>query len=194
MHYNALQTSIACSSLISSTSPPHAEYVGLIESNRLAHSRLDMQRFDVLPIFLQERNEEIYAFTNLNGQRCPNKFNSIHTQHNIGEYLIICHLNMANSNTQAKDLLKLEFYSGAYFRELSREILRVRDGSRELSSYERRLKDVRSEKVGCGTFRKSRTQKARNLLDQSFGSKESIVFLGEFLHKLLVFVQSLRRM
>lgn len=36
---------------------------------------------------------------------------------------------------------------------------------------------------------KARTQKARNLLDQSLRSKERVELLCEFLHELLVFVQ-----
>ena len=35
------------------------KYISLVESDGLVHGRLDMQRLDVLPIFLQERNEEI---------------------------------------------------------------------------------------------------------------------------------------
>jgi len=99
------QTKAAKGNLISSVDP-----------DGLAHGRLDMQRLDVLPILLQERNEEINA------------------QHDIGENLVVVHFNMANSDAQAEDLLELEFDSGAYFRKLVREIFSVRDGSREFSS------------------------------------------------------------
>jgi hypothetical protein len=35
------------------------KYISVVESDGLVHGRLDMQRLDILPIFLQERNEEI---------------------------------------------------------------------------------------------------------------------------------------
>jgi hypothetical protein len=38
------------------------------------------------------------------------------TEHDIGEDLVIGHLNMANSDAQAEDLLELELDGGAYFR------------------------------------------------------------------------------
>jgi hypothetical protein len=57
-----------------------------------------------------------------------------------------------------------------------------------------RLNDPGTKEKNDNTFRKTRTQKTRNLLDQSFRSKESVVLLGELLHKLLVLIQSVPRM
>ena len=33
-----------------------------------------------------------------------------HTQHDVGEDLVVRHLHVANSHTQAEDLLELELY------------------------------------------------------------------------------------
>jgi hypothetical protein len=65
------------------------------------------------------------------------------TQHDIAKYLIIGHLNMANSNAQAKDLFELELDGGAYFCKLIGEILRVGNGSRELSGCRRQIRRMR---------------------------------------------------
>ena len=35
--------------------------VCLVEADRLAHRRLDVQRLDVLPVFLEQRDEEVDA-------------------------------------------------------------------------------------------------------------------------------------
>ena len=56
------------------------------------------------------------------------------TQHDIGEYLVLSHLNMANCDTQAKNLLELELDRGTDLRDLVVEILSMRDGGGELSS------------------------------------------------------------
>jgi hypothetical protein len=66
--------------------------------------------------------------------------NAALTQHDIAEYLVIGHLNMANSNAQAKDLLELEFNGGADLRKLIGEIFCVGDGSGEFPSYRREVK------------------------------------------------------
>ena len=56
------------------------------------------------------------------------------TQHNISKNLVIGHLDVPNSDTQAKDFLKLEFDGGTNLGDFVVEVLIVRDGSRELSS------------------------------------------------------------
>lgn len=53
----------------------------LVESNWLAHSRLDGQRLYVLPILLQQRDEEVDR------------------QHDVGQSLVLGHLDMANCDT-----------------------------------------------------------------------------------------------
>lgn len=79
---------------------------------------------------------------------------------------------MADSNTQTQDLLELELDGGADLSDLVGEVLRVGHGGGELA--------------GLG---ETGTKQTRNLLDEGFGSEESIVLLGELLDELLVLVE-----
>lgn len=49
-----------------------------------------MQALDVLPVLLEERDQEIDG------------------QHSVGGDLVFGHVNVANGNTEAEDLLELE--------------------------------------------------------------------------------------
>ena len=60
------------------------------------------------------------------------------TQHDVGKDLVVGHLDVADSDTQAKDLLKLELDRRANLGDLVRKVLRVRDGGRELAGLRRR--------------------------------------------------------
>ena len=57
----------------------------------------------------------------------------VRTQHDVGKNLIVVHLNVADGDTQAENLLELELDRGANLGDLVREVLRVRDGGRELA-------------------------------------------------------------
>jgi len=116
-----------------------------------------VQGLDVLPVLLEQGNEEVDA------------------QHDVSENLVVVHLDMANSNTQAQNLLKLELDGRAHLSQLVREVLGVRDGGRELSS-----------------LGETGTKETRDLLDESFGGKESIILLSELLDELLVLVELLQ--
>jgi len=59
---------------------------------------------------------------------------SRHTQHDISEDLVVRHLNVANSDTQAQHLFKLEFDSRPYLSELIGQVFSRRYGRRELAS------------------------------------------------------------
>ena len=56
------------------------------------------------------------------------------TQHDVCKNLVLSHLDMADSDTQAEHLLKLELDGRTDLSELVTQILSVRDGSRELAS------------------------------------------------------------
>jgi len=129
----------------------------LEEADGLAHGGLDVERLDVLPVLLEERYEEIDA------------------QHDVGEDLILGHLDVADSNTQAKNLLELELDRRLNFDDLVAKILSVTDGGGELA--------------GLG---QAGTEETRNLLDERLGRQESIILLGELLDKLLVLVELLQ--
>ena len=96
-------------------------------------------------------------------------------QHDVGNQLVFSHFEVTNSNTKTENLLQLELDGGTEFVGLVGQGVRVRDGSRELTD-----------------LVETRTQETRDLLDQSFGSKESIVLLGELLDELLVLVELLK--
>ena len=55
----------------------------------------------------------------------------IRTQHDVAENLVLSHLDVADGDTQAENLLELELDRRADFGELAREFLVVRDGRRE---------------------------------------------------------------
>jgi len=129
----------------------------LEKTDRLAHRGLDVQGLDVLPVLLEQRDEEVDA------------------QHDVSKNLIVGHLDVTNSDTQAKNLLQLELDGGANFSELVSEVLSVRYRCGELAS-----------------LGETGTKKTRNLLDESLRGQEGIVLLGELLDKLLVLVQLLQ--
>jgi hypothetical protein len=94
------------------------------------------------------------------------------TEHDVSKDLVVVHLDVADSNTQAQNLLELELDGGANLRALCGEVFSMRHGGREFA--------------GLG---ETRTEETRNLLDESFRGKESVVFLGKFLDELLVFIK-----
>jgi len=79
-----------------------------------------------------------------------------------------------SSSEEISTKMKMKTY-GSDFSDLVSEILLVRDGSRELSS-----------------LGETGTEETRDLLDENFGSKESVVLLGELLDELLVLVELLQ--
>ena len=59
-----------------------------------------------------------------------------HTQHDVAENLVLSHLDMADSDTQAEHLLKLELDGRTNLSELVAQVLGVRDGGGELAGWE----------------------------------------------------------
>jgi len=95
--------------------------------------------------------------------------------HDVGQKLILRHVDVTDSDTQAENLLKLELDGGTDLISLLANVIGVGDGGGELSG-----------------LVETRSQKTRNLLDQSLGGEESIVLLGELLDQLLVLVELLQ--
>ena len=56
------------------------------------------------------------------------------TQHDVGEDLVVVHLDVADGDTQAEDLLQLELDGRANLSQLVVEVLRVGNRSRKLAS------------------------------------------------------------
>ena len=82
-------------------------------------------------------------------------------QHDVVNKLILIHLDVSNGNTQTQDLFQLEL-----------------DGSLELSDLLFQVLGVGDRRGEFTSLGETRTQDTGNLLDQSLGSQESIVFLG----------------
>ena len=115
----------------------------LVQSLRGSHRRLDVDGAHVLPVLLQQRHQEIDRQVNILCQ------------------VIIGHVNVTDSNTEAQNFLHLELDGCLDFLNLGGHRLGVGQRSREFTS-----------------LVQSRAQQTGNLLDQSLAGKESIIFLG----------------
>jgi len=116
-----------------------------------------VEGLDVLPVLLEERDKEVDA------------------QHNVSENLVVSHLDVANGDTEAENLLQLELDGGSDLVDLVGKIFGVRHRRREFTS----LRETGSEKTG-------------NLLDEGLRGEESVILLGKFLDKFLVLVELLQ--
>ncbi|GMR53969.1 hypothetical protein PMAYCL1PPCAC_24164, partial [Pristionchus mayeri] len=87
----------------------------LVQTLRLAHRRLDGERANVLPVLLEQRDEEI------DGERA------------IGDQLLLRHLNVSDGDREAQHLLHLELDGGLDFVNLCGQRLGVGDDGRELA-------------------------------------------------------------
>lgn len=74
-----------------------------------------MQRSHVLPVFLEQRDQEVDG------------------QHDVADDLILVHVDVTDGDTEAKNLLELEFDGALDLSELVGQVLSVRDGGRELA-------------------------------------------------------------
>ena len=59
------------------------------------------------------------------------------TKHDVGEDLVVVHLDVADGDTQAEDLLQLELDGRADLSELVAQVLSVRDGGGALAGWGR---------------------------------------------------------
>ncbi len=80
----------------------------------LAHSALNVERTDVLPALLQQRDQEVDR------------------QVDVGSQLFRSHLNVTDGDTQAQNLLQLELDGRANVSDLLLDVIVVSDGGREL--------------------------------------------------------------
>merc|ERR1719209_1357284 len=88
----------------------------LVDSLWFSHGGLDSQRFDILPIFLEERNQEINC------------------QVQVLNKLVIRHTNITNGNIQAKNFLHLELDGGLDIIDFTKHIVLVSQHSWEFTS------------------------------------------------------------
>ena len=90
----------------------------LIETDRLAHGALQVQRLDVLPVLLEQRDQKV------NGQ------------HVVVDNLILAHGNVTGGNTQTEHLLELETDGRLDLIDLFLQVVQMRHGRRELAGCE----------------------------------------------------------
>lgn len=129
----------------------------LVQSESWTHGGLDDQRADVLPVLLQQGDQEVNRHQDLVDQS------------------VFVHFDVTDSDSQTQDLLQLELDGRSDISDLTVQVIVVGDWGWELT--------------GLGQLR---TQKSWDLLDQNFGSDESVVLLGQLLDQLLVLVQLLQ--
>lgn len=129
----------------------------LEEALRLAHGGLDVERANVLPLLLEERDEEVDR------------------KHGVLHDLVLLHVDVADGDTEAENLLELELDGRANLVDLAGKVLGVRDG--------------RGELAGLG---ETGTEETGDLLDEGLRGKESVVLGGELLDELLVLVELLK--
>lgn len=87
----------------------------LEESLRLAHGGLEVERLNVLPLLLEEGDEEVDG------------------QHGVGHNLVLVHVDVTDGDSETEDLLKLELDGALDLGDLLAEVVRVGDGGGELT-------------------------------------------------------------
>ena len=106
----------------------------LEETDGLAHSALDVKGLDVLPVLLEQGDQEVDTYTEESDPISVGRGGNRRTEHDVSENLVLGHVGMANSDAQAQDLFELELDGRTDLRDLGLEIFTVRDGRGELAS------------------------------------------------------------
>ena len=87
----------------------------LVKPLNFAHGGLDVERLHVLPVLLQQGDEEV------------------HGQVHVLSQLLLRHLHVADGDVKAENLLHLELDGGLEVKDLGVEVIRVRHQGGELS-------------------------------------------------------------
>lgn len=88
-----------------------------------------------LPVLLQKRDEEVDG------------------KHRVGDELVIGHLDVADGDTEAENLLQLELDRRANLGDLVSEVLSVGDGAVKKSQVSSSSEGERCQTLTWGTFR-----------------------------------------
>merc|ERR1712080_7928 len=134
--------------------PPKRERI--VQTSGRRHGSLDDKAANVLPALLEQRDEVVDG------------------KHNVTSELLLGHVDVADSDTHAQNLLELELDGGLDLGDSAAQVVGVRDGRGELAS----LGQTGTEETG-------------NLLDEGLGSDEGVVLAGKLLDQLLVLVELL---
>ena len=89
--------------------------IPLVETLGRAHGSLEGEGANVLPALLEEGDEVVDG------------------QHDVADKLLIGHVDVADSDTHAENLLELELDGGLDLGDLGGKVLVVGDGGRELA-------------------------------------------------------------
>ena len=142
---------------IAKPSQAEAKETRLVQALGGRHGSLDGKASNVLPALLEKRDEVVDG------------------QHDVGDELLLGHLDVADGDTHAENLLELELDGGLDLVDAASQVVGVRDGSGELA--------------GLG---QTRTQETGDLLDEGLGGDEGVVLAGKLLDELLVLVELLQ--
>lgn len=88
----------------------------LVQALRRRHGSLDDKTSNVLPALLKKRDKVVDG------------------KHDVGDQFLLGHANVADGDTQAQNLLKLELDGGLDFGDLGVHVLSVGERSREFTS------------------------------------------------------------
>jgi len=94
---------------------PNMREARLEETLGLAHGGLDVERTDVLPLLLEQRDQEVDG------------------QHDVLDDLVLLHVDVGDGDTKTKNLLKLELDGGSDLIDLSGKVFVVGDRGREFT-------------------------------------------------------------
>lgn len=97
-------------------SPVKKKRKSLVDTAGRRHGSLDDKGANVLPALLKERDKVVDG------------------KHDVGDELVLGHADVADGNTEAENLLKLELDGGLDVVDLGGHVLVVRDGGREFTS------------------------------------------------------------
>ena len=96
----------------------HYNKMLLVQSLNWSHGGLDMKRLDVLPVLLEQGDQEV------------------HGQVDVLDELLLSHADIAHGHTQAQHLLHLELDGGLEVQSLLLQVVAVSDQGGELASLE----------------------------------------------------------
>ena len=103
---------------------PYPDGLSLIQSLDRSHGGLDVQGLHILPVLLQQGDEEV------------------HGQVHVLSKLLLGHLHVADGDIQTENLLHLELDGGLEVQHLGLDVIVMGDEGRELTSLSRgRYKD-----------------------------------------------------
>ena len=99
--------------------------VRLEETLGFTHGTLDMERTDILPLFLEQRNQKVDG------------------KHDVLNNVVFLHVDVTDSHAETKHLFELELDGRSDFVDFSSKVLGVRDWGWEFTS----LGKTRAEKT-----------------------------------------------